>query len=96
MATSTIKNTNVKVKSFTFDNLAQYTASGYYVTVPNFKTKAGIPSGSIIVALTLTGWSGLGTNPNLGFSGAGALWVFFTNGTTLTSSSYAVVNIAYI
>lgn len=96
MAVSTIKNTNIKVKSVTLNNLAQYTVSGYYVTVPDIRTKAGIPASSNIIALTLTGWSGLGTTPNLGLSGTGALWVFFTSGTSITSSSYVILNITYI
>lgn len=96
MAVSTTQNTNVKTKDVSLTNLAQYTVSGYYVTVPDIRSKADIPATAKIVALTLIGWGGLGTNPALGLSGSGAIWVFFTSGTSITSSSYATVQIAYI
>ena len=89
-------NAQVKVKGgVTISNLSQYSPGSYYLSVSDLKTKAGLPSSATIVSITLQGWAGLGTSPGVGLQGSNGLYVLYSSGTSITSSSYVTVLIAY-
>jgi hypothetical protein len=96
MAQSTIPNNTIKIKSFNFTNLAQYSPSGYYLYITGVKAKADIPSNATLINASISGWSGLGTTPNVQLSNDDQITVFFTSGTSITSSSRITVRFAYI
>ena len=93
MAVSTIKNTAVKRKTVTLNNLQNYSGGTYYKEVPI--STLGLPSGATPISMSLSGWAGLGTNPGVGFNGS-TIYVFFTNNTSIGSGSYITVLVSYI
>ena len=97
MATGPIqKKTEPKIVGHQFTNLAQYNPSAYYLSIPGVKAACGIPNSATILSATVAGWSGLGTSVGVGIDGSDGLYVFFTNGWTISSSSYITVRIAYM
>ncbi len=96
MAVSTIKNESIKLKHFTFSDLSQYSPSAYYLAIDGLKAKAGLPSSSRLINVSLTGWAGLGTAPNVELGGDDNMWVFYSPNTVIASTSYVTVRFAYI
>ena len=88
--------TDVRIKVHQFTNLAQYSPGSYYLSISGIKEESGIPSNATMIAVNVRGWSGLGSTPNVGINGEDGLYVFFQSGTTISSSSYITVQIAYI
>lgn len=93
MAVSKIKNTVVKRKTVTLNSLQNYSGGAYYKEVPI--SALGLPSGATPIAISLAGWTGLGTNPGVGFNNS-TVYVFFTNNTSIGSGSYITVLVSYI
>lgn len=85
----------LKTKLYKFENLAQYSPSSYYLDITGVKAKAGIPSSATIIAVAVAGWSGLGTSVGVGMNGSDGIYVFFSNGWTVSSASYITVQFAY-
>jgi hypothetical protein len=85
----------IVLTEYRFDNLAQYTQASYYVEINGWRSIAGIPSNAEFLSLTVSGWSGLGTDVNVGASNA-TMYVFHTYNYTITSSSYITVRVAYM
>lgn len=84
-----------KKKTYTFSNLAQYSPGPYYLLISNVASKAGF-SPTFIISASMTGWAGLGTNPNVTLTDSGQIYVFYTYNTSITSSSYVAVRFVYI
>lgn len=85
-------------KWYSFSNLTQIaTIYSYYMEIANVKTLAGLPANASIVNANLAGWTGLGTSGavNVSLAGADTIYVLFTGGTTITSSSRVTVRFIY-
>jgi len=86
----------IKTKLFKFDNLAQYSPSSYYLSITGVKAITGIPSSATILSVNVAGWSGLGTAVGVGMNTSDGIYVFFSNGWTVSSASYITVQFAYV
>ena len=82
----------IKRKTVRVTNLQNYSGGSYYKEVPI--SVLGVPRDNI-VSINIDGWAGLGTNPNLGIA-TNVFYVFYTSGTTISSSSYITVGITYV
>lgn len=81
--------------TYKFENLAQYSPTSYYLTISGVKAKVGIPSGARVISASIAGWTGLGTNPAVEMISDDSMYVFFTSGISITSSSYVTVRFIY-
>ena len=81
--------------TYKFENLAQYSSTSYYLTISGIKAKAGIPSSARVISASIAGWTGLGTNPAVELISDDSMYVFFTSGISITSSSYVTVRFIY-
>ena len=95
MASGSIKNTRLRVTSYSFSNLAQYNPGTYYLTIPNIRSKMNIPNDAIIISATLYGWANLGQNAVIGMSGENAFYILYTAGTSINTGSYVNVRVVY-
>lgn len=96
MASGSIKNTRLRVTNYTFTNLAQYNPQGYYLGIPNIRSKAGIPTNAIIVSATLYGWGYLGSGQvAVAMNGEDGLYIEYLPGYTISSSSYVNIRFVY-
>jgi hypothetical protein len=84
----------IVLTEYKFENLAQYTQASYYVEISGWRGIAGIPSNAEILSLTVSGWSGLGTDVNVGANNV-TMYVYHTYNYTITSAAYITVRIAY-
>lgn len=79
-----------------FTNLAQYNPGTYYLTIPEIKSKSGIPSNATIIAANIREWKDLGDIVNVGINTTGGIYVLYTPGHNISSTSSITVQIAYI
>ena len=85
-----LKNNLVFVKNYIFSNLGQYPKQGYYLSIPNAYSMAGIPSSATVIGLVITTWTGLGTMVNVVQNG------LYTYNYDVGSSSQVGVKFSYI
>lgn len=91
-----LNSKSIKFKDYKFENLAQYTNQGYYLQISNIRAKAGLPSNAQLVSASINGWSNVGQYPSVQLIGNDSLYVFYPNGSTITSASYITVRFAYM
>lgn len=91
-----LKNNLVFVKNYIFSNLGQYPKQGYYLSIPNAYSMAGIPSSATVIGLVITTWAGLGTMVNVVQNGLGGIYVLYTYNYDVGSSSQVGVKFSYI
>lgn len=75
--------------------MAQYSPGTYYLIIREIKAKAGIPSNAEIISASMSGWGGLGVNPNIELNSSDDLWVFYTPNTSITADAYVTVRFVY-